>query len=297
MESTIKTIKGKKIHMDSFENQAEYIEHVKKFVDNKSPKLNSSIDDHSEFRGTENIYESFEIAEKGYELDTIDAELQEIKGTDQFELTPTFDVAGSEVEMGLYMTGVPESMIEFNLQEVQNKYVHVVVGISDACGISSKQILNRAAGVCSLIDRLESNQYRVKLSYHLCNGTGFGAGGDDGQSLIVPIKDYDQHLPMTELAGMLHTGFYRRIGFAFWETHPLWKQPFGHGRSPAGAVTKQWAKEHHAIDETENFVYLPSITEAKGGWSGIMRTGFDGFDEAKEYAEYVSENIEDLYSN
>lgn len=296
MEQTIKKVGNRKVYYNSFESHTEYINHIKKFVDNKSSLLGTSCSNSEGFTGTKDIQESFKIAERGYELDTIDAELQEIKGTDQFELVPTFDVSGSEIDMGLLMTGIPEHMIEFNIQEVQNRYVHVVIGMSDACLIGADQILHRAAGVCSLIDRLESNQYRVKLSYHLANNTGFGPEENNPNSLMVPIKDYDQHLPMTELAGMLHPGFYRRIGFAYWETHKDWKSPMGKGTCPAGATSKKWAKEHPAIDKDENFVYLPSITEGGGGSHGILESKFRNFEDAKEYAKYVSENIEDLYS-
>lgn len=298
MEKTIiKTVENNRVHYDYFPSIPNFVEYIDGYEQKKDRRLleGSSHTGSKSFTGTKDMAQSMEYAREGYELDKIDAELKEIKGTDKFELNPAFDVAGNEVEMGLFMTGVPESMIEYNIDEVKNKYVHLIIGASEACGISSNQIVNRSAAICSIVDMLENNQYRVRLSY-LFAGRGFGHSMNEKHSLLIDIKDYNTPMDMALLAGMLHPGFLRRLVFGFLELHPNWIRHGGYYYILREQEVKNIIVHHDQIDVGDQYLYLPSITEASGGSIGIMKTGFNMINEAKEYAEHVSKHIEDMYT-
>ena len=217
----------------------------------------SSEKEDSGWSGSESLQETLEIAENGYELDKISAELEAIESSEQYELRQSFQVSGGEVEIGRFMTGEPECMIEFDIIE-SNKFVNIIIGVTESAGISSEQILNRAVSVCSIVDYLENNKYRVRLSLAIANVNIDHAQGID--LTVVDVKDYKEPMSIARLAGILHTGFYRRLIFRYWE-----------------------GLKH----------FKASVSEKTGGSeSPTLAEKFNNIESAKKYAEDVQANIE-----
>lgn len=275
---------------DYFDNLPEFLGETLK---TPSHKRKSSVKNSYRFTGTHDIDESIKYAEYGVDLDKIEVEMKEVEGNTREQLQASFDVSGSEVEMGMYMQGLPECMVEYNMHEVANKFVHIVIGVTEAGGINSQSIINRAAAVASIIDNLENNNYRVRLSMAIGNSGFKRDSGMEGNMTIVDIKDYDEIMPISNLSGLLHVGFFRRLIFLYWEGHQKWGKPYGYGKCPSRGTNVAEIKKMDCLD-SEHWLYLPSITERQGGSYGIQGDAFRTTHDAKNYADYVSNNIEKL---
>ena len=202
-----------------------YFNSLDEFVEtaNQTPQSyrKSSKTGSQSFTGCKSIESAIEITKNGFELDKLHTLLNGIKSVDKYEIESYYDIAGCEVEIGRMMAGEPECMLEFTMQE-QHKFIHLIIGLSEACGIDSEQILNRAAAICSIVDHLENNNYRTKLSITFYNPQMKNSSSSrdiDTHFIMVNIKEYMEPLSINKLAGVMHTGTNRRIYFMYMEGH------------------------------------------------------------------------------
>lgn len=269
----------------------EYFDSVQQLIDqveNIDESLHKSAwEDDERFRGTKDMAEAITIAHDGYELDTISAKLDGIRSQAGYELKPTFQVSGGVVEMGLYMEGIPECMIDFEQIEA-HRFVHLILGVTEAGGIDSNQILNRAAAMCSIVDGLESDNYRIKVSLAVTSEKF--AGGSHSIMTFVEVKGYKDIMSVANLAGVLHTSFFRRILWANDEGKPEAKD-----RNVGRTSVSNNERTMRGITDSgyvlDDYVFLPSITERRGGTEGVT---FDEEEDIETYSKYIRENIEDL---
>lgn len=275
---------------DRFYSLSEFIDTSINTPRTNESKGNSSEKERSGWAGSKDMAETLEIAENGYELDKISAELEGIKSAERYELNQSFQVSGSEVDLGMYMEDIPECMVEFDMIE-SKKFVNLIIGVVESAGISSEQIMHRAVAVCSIIDRLESNNYRVKLSLSIAN-IQFSTNGHKNWT-YVDVKGYKEPMSIAHMAGILHTGFYRRLIFRYWEGHKNFNSYSGYGRVGSDKNSIDAVKQSGFVDE--EFVYLPSITEKEGGsYSKTLESRFSNVQDAEEYAKDVQDRIEEL---
>lgn len=249
-------------------------------------KRDSSVK-RGDWSGSKDMAETLDIADNGYELDMIDTILEGIRSNEAIEVQPYYDVSGCEVNVGLYLSGEPECMLEYNVQEATN-FIHIVMGVVESAFVDKEQILNRAAAMTSIVDNLENNGYRVKLSMVIANQGGF----TKTQHLftLVGIKDYQEHMDIARVAGILHPGFYRRLIFCYWEGHKDGPIRGGYGYPASGASV--YSKLKDIMPKDEEFVYLPSLCEASGGgYAHNLRSEFEKIEDAKNYADAVAEMI------
>ena len=207
---------------DYFKDLIEFVEEIEKTPESKR---DSSDENDEEWAGSRDIEQTLEYARYGYEIENIETEMEGLEAHAEARLEPQHDVAGSMVDMGRYMSGEPECMIDFKFTEANNKYIHLMIGTIEAAGLKTKQMHNRAVAIASIVDNLEDNGYRLKLSLVMAN-TRFTTGRRDGSSqgnfTIVTIKDYDDIVPIANIAGVLHPSFYRRGIFQYWEGLRSW---------------------------------------------------------------------------
>ena len=129
-------------------------------------------------------------------------------------MKPFSSVSGEEVDIGLYMTGEPECMTDYQLQLTPSygKVAKVIVNSSASCSVNAKTMRHRGTSALILIDALESAGIRceVVLLAFACH------------ELIseVLIKRADDHVEPDRMAFMLaHPAVMRRFGFKEMETH------------------------------------------------------------------------------
>jgi hypothetical protein len=107
------------------------------------------------------------------------------------------------------------------------------------------------------------------------------------------MKHYKEPMSLSQIMGVLHTGFYRRAIFMYWEGHKYWRSPIGYGASSSEGTIRSALIASDKI--TEDFILLPSISARSGGSnSDILNEQFNKIESAEVYAEYVAENIDIL---
>lgn len=82
------------------------------------------------------------------------------------EVFRTFnDVSGSEVDVGKYLSGEPECMIEYLPQQIAKpgRVITILVSGTFSSGISAMDIIKRGATICALIEILERLQHSTEL--------------------------------------------------------------------------------------------------------------------------------------
>lgn len=138
----------------------------------------------------------------------------------------TYDVAGQAIDMGRYMEGQPECMLESVLQPVarKGKVVRVLVPVDFTSEVEPKQAMRRGAGIVALVDSLAKAHYTLEV-WAIMSGKGSGSGGPssykaNGKSAnrwtyIVKVASaampYD---PAAVAFGLGHCSMLRRLAFS-----------------------------------------------------------------------------------
>lgn len=133
-----------------------------------------------------------------------------------------YDVAGSTVDVGRYLSGEPECMMEFH-EEVRRsnsgRIVNVTVDIGMAGVIGSDVIFNRGAAVVALVDALETAGLVAEINLAISNGYKYTHPGQKPFYFLVPLKKAGEALEMDRLAyALCHKAMYRRHIFCWQES-------------------------------------------------------------------------------
>ena len=141
-----------------------------------------------------------------------------------------YDTSGSYVDVGAFMSGEPECMVEF-VQEEKPRSKVISIGV-DMCyngGIKAKTIELRGAVIVALIDALEQFEYRCEVTLYA--GTGYSSKGGPKWQTSATIKRAGDTLDRDSMAyAISHPAFYRRIIFGAWDGSP-WRVDMGYGYS------------------------------------------------------------------
>tara|TARA_R110002020_G_scaffold265840_1_gene480630 strand:+ start:62 stop:919 length:858 start_codon:yes stop_codon:yes gene_type:complete len=131
--------------------------------------------------------------------------------------------AGDEVDVGLYLSGEPECMIEYQPEIIPSfgKVARIIVNLTSSCNVKAETYFQRGAAASLLVDALENCGIR-------CEVWGVFAYGGYGRrnNLInshwwVPVKAADEPLEMDRLAFLLaHPATFRRLSFRLIEQLP-----------------------------------------------------------------------------
>lgn len=129
---------------------------------------------------------------------------------------PIADVAGQVVDMGKYLTGEPECMIDFRpvtLTKV-GRVVAIHVNNTASSSIDTKMITARGAAICALVDMIERTGNVVEVIAE----TVITSYGNNNLSYAVTAKASSEALDMGRLLFVLaHPAMLRRIMFAVME--------------------------------------------------------------------------------
>lgn len=109
-----------------------------------------------------------------------------------------FDVCGSVVDMGRYVDGEPENMLDYRLEEIEGagNIITILAGGCVTGSTSTNSITRYGVALACTIDLLESNGYRVELmvAYSTQHDTFKRATGKRRLNSVVPIKRSDEPL-------------------------------------------------------------------------------------------------------
>lgn len=243
----------KEFTYSSFIEYANSTERVKG-ADGKIQK--SSVENNKEFTGTESYDEAMNLAIYGWETGIKELELEkELIVDGQMEFN--HEIVGCSVDVGRFLSGVPDCMINFIDRIERDKPELVVyVNLTYSGYYAQEEAQKYAKKILEIL--VKANQkYSIKLV-----GT-FSTKNDKTLSIEqVVIKDFYQSFVLNNLAFSFHPSFFRRIWFRFAETTPY--RGLGYG-TPMGFDKMKELLVKNKKENIESWI-LPSFQDFKLNW-------------------------------
>lgn len=207
---------GIKRDIEIYDSLGEAVRHAK---NNPSPK--SSDANGKSFAGTKDLSEACDLALNGWsevrpQVDKLFGELESsISLTLDEQFGIRFDYSGDSVDMGRYMSGDPECMMDYvtEPQARMGRVIKVMVNVANSAMISTEQIISRGVVIVALLDVLKKLGLGVELWTEMAISD---KGVDNGNrfSQLVKIHDSADMLDVdSTMFAIAHPSMLRRIGF------------------------------------------------------------------------------------
>ena len=170
---------------------------------------NSVTGSTAKWYGTQSYDDALHFARDGWpdglkRIELMRASLRKVPISAKAErLAGHFAEAGDEVEVGRYLEGEPEHMIEFMPQFVPaaGRIVKLVCNVSASCGVSADSMFRRGAAAVLLADAIEQSGLRAEI---LIVSAGDNSDGRrPGLDFRVPLKTADQPLEIDRVAFLM----------------------------------------------------------------------------------------------
>lgn len=209
---------------------------------------------------TKSLQEAIDLATNGWEsgIKKLASEL-ELAVSGNMEVQ--HNIVGSIVDVGAYLSGSPECMIEFiDMVERDKPELTMYVGLTYHGGIDGEDALKYAMKVIETVVMF-SKDYDIKLVGAFCSQQG-----DIYDTQFITIKDTYQNLVLNNLAFAFHPSYFRRIWFRYIETKDY--RAYGYGRPADYNMLKTTCLEHCGkTGSKKRVVILPSIQHQGLNWN------------------------------
>lgn len=132
----------------------------------------------------------------------------------------SWDVAGSEVDIARFMSGVPESMVESQPLRIASagRAVRIAIPICYSCSVSKEQILRRGAAVVALAYVLQQAKHPLEI---WAGYATYDRHGKDRVALMARVQRADEPFDAGRVMyALAHPSMLRRLGFAVADTQP-----------------------------------------------------------------------------
>ena len=163
-------------------------------------------------------------------------------------------VAGGKPIVANALMGLPKSMIARKTVLRKARIVNVFVESSFSAGTSSSSVLQWGAELVGQIVNLEKQGWRVRLNSISTFGEPSGTKQIHGMSVV--IKDENQPIDLKRLIfPITHVGFFRALGFDWYETLPGSQSLSGYG-TPVYRWDESMRNDYLKTIGGENFIYV-----------------------------------------
>lgn len=181
----------------------------------------SSSKEDNIWSGTKSFEEAVNLLQNGWSemANKLTQKLKATKITNAFEkgYKNKLDVVGYQPIVPLYLQGVPTNMMNKKQVLIKQKVVTLTKSISYNCGYTTEKIVEESIKALKIVQKLESQGYRVNLNIISClkdkKGYNF--------YVKVRIKNSSQKLNIKQVAfPLVHPSMLRRLFFRFIEVYP-----------------------------------------------------------------------------
>ena len=216
MKTINDTVNGVQRDIEVYESLGEAVRHAQ---NNPAPRSSNGSD--KDFSLTASLQDACELATKGWsdvrpQVDKLFGELEaSIAMVLDESYSIRFDYSGDSVDMGRYMSGDPECMMDYvtEPQARMGRVIKVMVNVANSARITPKQIMDRGVVVVALLDVLNKLGVGVELWTEMAIADKYV---DDGKrfSQLVKIHDSSEMLDVdSTMFAIAHPSMLRRIGF------------------------------------------------------------------------------------
>lgn len=147
------------------------------------------------------------------------------------DYTTRHDVSGTDVDVGRFLDGEPECMVDFQPGPAQRRTVTVAFNVFISSGVDRQRFLRRGAAIAALVDALERSGLRCEVIMHFR-----GMGRREVLDVETVLKPVAEPLDLERLAfAACDVSVCRRLvlayGAALTERESCWHPK--HGARPA----------------------------------------------------------------
>ena len=125
-----------------------------------------------------------------------------------------WDVTGESVDVGRFLSGEPECMLNFNHRE--DKLITFEVNISARCSVDAHHLFNRGIAVAAGVAALQARGYGVRLAVY--DAVDTSNGGIASHKTVIEINRFGDYIDPGRIAFFIaHPGALRRLMFRLQE--------------------------------------------------------------------------------
>jgi hypothetical protein len=127
----------------------------------------------------------------------------------------TFDVSGGETDVGRYVEGEPECMVESVIRETvsHNRTVTILINGCFSATTQNSSIIKRGQSICGLVESLELAQMSSEIWWEVSNSLNL-----TNITYLIKLKDTDEPLDVSKIMFVIgHPASLRRLVFGAWE--------------------------------------------------------------------------------
>lgn len=194
---------------------------------NTNPRSSDKERDTDWAGGTENLADAVRLGHEGYdeirpEVERMFSELEsQLAERLEVAFQTRFDYSGSVVDVGRYLGGEPECMIDFVPEPSarMGRVVKVIINGSCSAFVDAKRIIQRGVVVCALVDAIHKLGMGVEVYAEFpINDTHINARNGKVHTSLVKLHSSEQLLDINNLMfALCHPSMLRRIQFSVME--------------------------------------------------------------------------------
>lgn len=219
--------------------------------------------DRLNWQGTRTFQEAIDLAKNGWQEvhAEVDALIQNIDVKIAPSLEPAFthyfDVCGGAVDIGRYLDGEPECMVETQLIEIARpgRVITILVNGGFRANVRSEDIRKRGAAIVGLVDALEKMAHSTEIVLEVSCRHGMKGDKPGAPTLthLVWLKKAGEALNVdTLMFALANPARHRRLSFAIREQEERRAEfditPSGHSESSVECVMKDRVKASVVLD-------------------------------------------------
>lgn len=184
-----------------------------------------------DFTGTRDYAEAIHLLRNGWNdgANKMDAAKEAVIKTLSHKTIETeYDVSGSFVDVGRFLSGEPENMVDFK-EQASHKMISIGLNVCVSSRVSQETIFSRGAAVLALIEAFEKSGASVQVNlFEVIDSNGSESGWLSVYK--IPLKDFGTLVDTDRLAFCIaHPSFLRRLIFRINEQEPRKiREIFGH---------------------------------------------------------------------
>jgi hypothetical protein len=167
------------------------------------------------------------------------------------------NVVGGCVDVGTYLSGRPDCMIDFmpEEQDRMGRVVKIVVNLTASAYVTGETLKKRGIVACALIDAIHKLGVGVEIWAEMAISTKFDKPSD-AYSALIKVHDSSEMMDINNIMfGLCHPAMFRRVGFSLlelsgWEhAEELTRNSYGY---PAPIQTQQHVGADVLVDRAQD---------------------------------------------
>lgn len=218
MEIRMTTENGRE-HYTAQLTYAQFIDEVRNGVTDTARNVeDSALAGTYEFTGTNSFQDAIRLHENGYAFAFSKLNLPELV-TAQATMNIYNDVVGAVPNIGEYLSGNPENMMRFEVEQAPKKgKIHLVFNAIYSGAIPQHTAMAYGAAIIDICNALSNYDVKITAVWHsACNGSEYNKSHKATISIV--IKDWHEPYIQNKILSFGHSSFLRRLIFRLQEIH------------------------------------------------------------------------------